>query len=142
MKSFLSTLSSILIATLLLFGSPANAAYTAFDNNDDGLLDENEYVDYSYDVIDYNDDGLLDDDEWYDYSSVWYEPYDIDYDSDLGAFDADNDGYIDEDEYADNYDSDLFNEWDADNSGFVDDKEYEEVATLYDDADEDGLFDF
>ena len=104
-----------LIAGSILSGgalslSPAHAdyaySYYGYDHDNDGYLEENEYVDYSYGLIDYNEDGYIDEDEWDSYIDVWYDPYDLSYDAtyDFDYYDTDNDGFIELTEYEAAYD--------------------------------------
>jgi Ca2+-binding EF-hand superfamily protein len=122
-----------------------SATYYGYDTDNDGYLEETEYVDYSYDLIDYDNDGYISDTEWNDYTSVWYEPYDdLNYDTayDFDYYDTDNDGYLEYSEYSEAYDSELYNAWDADSDGYVEYSEYSDLYDVYDDYDYDGLYDW
>lgn len=148
------TLTSFLAASALAFGavvslSPTvNAAdydytYYGYDTDNDGFLEETEYVGYSYDLIDYDDDDLINESEWSDYTSIWYEPYnDVDYTGTFTSYDLDGDGYIEYSEYETNYDSDLYTAWDIDNDGYIEDYEYNTAANMYVDYDNDGLYEW
>lgn len=130
------------IAASVMLGSAASA-YMAYDTNNDSYLNEREYISYSYDVIDTNDDGYLGHDEWAEYTDVWYDPYDnVYYEGDFANYDVDNDGFIEQIEYTDAYDSNLYDSWDMDNNGYVDENEYSELTTQYEDVDENDIYEF
>ena len=114
-----------------------------FDANENGILDQNEYVAYSYTMIDHDGDGLIDDVEWNDYTTIWYEPVDVEPDNErFTAYDLDGDGYIDTTEYEQAYDADLYEAWDSDNDGTVRMSDYETITRTYHDLDNDGLYDW
>lgn len=114
-----------------------------FDSNQNGVLDENEYITYSYTMIDHDGDGMIDDVEWNDYTEIWYEPVEIKPDSaTFTSYDLDGDGYIDVTEYENAYDVDLYQAWDVNNDGHVRMSEYETITTTYHDLDNDGLYEW
>lgn len=127
-----------------LAGIPSAHAvdYDYYDYDGDSYWNEDEWVDYSYDAIDYDDDGFINDTEWNEYTTTWYEPFDTTYDYDLGYYDTNEDGLLDENEYTEAYDADLYDSWDLDNDGYFDENEYNTVYNAYGDYDEEGLFDW
>ncbi len=118
------------------------SGYYAFDANNNGFLDADEYVTYSYNVIDVNGDKFIADDEWNTYTKVWYKPVQTE---DAKAYefvklDADADGRIDFEEYANGKDNVIFSTWDVDANGYVDESEYKTVVTTYQTIDTDGVY--
>ncbi len=114
-----------------------------FDANNNGILDQDEYVTYSYTMIDRDDDGVVDDVEWNDYTKLWYQPVDVKPRADaFVSYDVDGDGYIDATEYKKAYDVNLYNSWDANSDGSVQMSEYQTMTTTYHDLDNDGLYEW
>lgn len=148
-----NTFKSLLAGAALTFGAavtlsaPAQATttnytYAGYDTDNDGYLEEVEYVRYSYDLIDRDDSGMIDSKEWDDYTSVWYDPYDVTYTGEFEYYDTDNDGFIEVSEYENAYDEDIYQAWDTDNDGFVEVEEYNTAASTYEEHDDEGLFDW
>lgn len=145
--SMLMAGTAVSLGAIVGLSSPAHADYTyyGYDTDNDGYLEEDEYVDYSYDLIDTDGDNYIDETEWDNYTSIWYEPYDdIDYDTqyDFEYYDTDNDGYIEITEYENAYDNEIYEAWDTDNDGYVEYEEYNTAATMYSDYDVDGLYEW
>lgn len=114
-----------------------------FDANQNGILDQDEYVAYSYTMIDHDGDGLIDDVEWDDYTTIWYEPLDVKPRGDsFASFDLNSDSYIDATEYQQAYDANLYQAWDSDNDGTIRMSDYETITRTYHDLDNDGLYDW
>ncbi len=140
--------SALTIGAVLAISASAQAetnyTYYGYDMDNDGYLEETEYVRYSYDLIDYDDDGVIDEGEWDDYTSVWYDPYDIDYGygNAFSDYDVDNDGNLEMNEYTTAYDDNLYDMWDIDGDGYVEAYEYDQVASTYIDYDDDGLYEW
>jgi hypothetical protein len=105
--------------------------YYDYDYDADNFWNEDEWLDYSYDRFDLNDDSYIDDQEWDNLSAGWYDPYEITNDNDLSVYDTNDDGWLDENEYAETYDSDLYDAWDTDRSGLIDETEYGNAMNTY-----------
>lgn len=114
-----------------------------FDTNQNGILDEDEYVAYSYTMIDHDGDGVIDEVEWHDYTTIWYEPVNVTPRSgSFASFDLNGDGYIDATEYQQAYDVNLYRAWDSNNDGTVRMSDYEAMTRTYYDLDNDGLYEW
>jgi hypothetical protein len=114
-----------------------------FDTNNNGILDEDEYVIHSYTMIDHDGDGMIDDVEWKDYNTHWYGPVGLKPRSEsFTAYDLNADGYLDGTEYQQAYDADLYRAWDTDKDGVVRTSDYEAMTTTYHDLDNDGLYEW
>ena len=148
-KKFIFACSAIAMlagGALTLTPQDAGAYYSnfyAYDADNDGYIEETEYINYSYNMIDYDQDGYIDENEWDYYTSVWYEPYDaISYDTsyDFDYYDTDSDGFLEVSEYDQAYDRNIYDAWDADNDGYLEVTEYDRLSNTYSTYDYDNSY--
>lgn len=138
-----STMTLVLGTASIIGASPAKAyqdAFYVYDTDNDGYIEETEYVSYSYDVIDWDNDGYISDDEWDYYTSVWYEPYDYNVSNSFTYYDTDNDGFIEIAEYNSAYDDRIYDSWDIDNDGYLETVEYNQLTNTYSTYDYDDVY--
>ena len=139
----LSTASVIALAAMALpFSGQAQAAmdntykwetFEDIDVDNSGYLDNGEYQAYAFGRADWDDDGYLEDTEWAKYTEVYYDTWDLDYDS-YTYYDTDGDGYIDRSEFNEVPTTDLYNAWDYDADNYIGDEDWDEVTAYYYDA--------
>lgn len=107
--------------------------FDAWDADDDGVLSMEEFYSTTFFNTDADDDNLIDEDEWNVGYESMYSPY---IDDDFVAYDLDNDGFIEETEWNDAFaDSVWFDTYDADGDTFITDAEWD--TGLYNDWDVD-----
>lgn len=112
--------------------------YEEWDENDDSLLDENEYYGGFYDTWDTNNDNNLDENEWN--TSV----NDFGLENQTWAnWDASGDGMLDENEFRTGIgESNYFADWDADDDNSLNEREYSDgLFGIWDNNDDNELDD-
>lgn len=118
-KYFFSTLLALMLASFAGLATTASAQddevgddelLNEFDDNEDGLLDEDEFgAGYDgFDQLDANEDGVLDNEEFGDDEEMF------------DNYDANDDGALGEDEF----NGGTFDDMDANDDGFLDDEEF------------------
>ncbi|MDT0645736.1 hypothetical protein RM545_03455 [Zunongwangia sp. F260] len=97
--------------------------YTAWDIDEDGVLDEDEFYTVNFANADTDDDDVLSEDEWNTgYTTMYGTYYD---DEDFSVYDTDEDGFLSDEEWnASLVDSPWFDEYDANTDTYVDVNEY------------------
>lgn len=95
--------------------------YDAWDVNDDGVLDSNEFSAGLYDYYDANDNGVFDEQEW-------DKNFDLDrtHNSRYAGWDINNDGTLDEQEFS----SGMFERYDANDNDTVTAEEWHTATPL------------
>lgn len=102
--------------------------FDAWDIDDDGFLDEDEFFDTTFSITDANDDDFVDEDEFGLGFDSTFNSFIAD---DFSTFDADADGFLDVDEWNTAFaDTEMFGTFDADDNTFIAEDEWN-----------DGLFD-
>lgn len=133
-----TTLASVLGMTLAALTAPAHAAdykidtFKHIDVDNSGYLEDGEYKSYAFGRADWDNDGYLEETEWASYTEVYYDPYELDYDS-YTAYDTDGDGFIDRGEFNDIPTVSLFTVWDYDSDDLIDEDDWDEVIVHYKD---------
>ncbi|WP_223428134.1 EF-hand domain-containing protein [Tateyamaria pelophila] len=108
--------------------------YDALDTNSDTYLDRNEYAVSLYADQDRDTDALISEDE-FGLGNTRYLGADVD----LGTYDTNADGYLDQNEFGGVFDteySEYYDALDTDTDGFLSEAEY--TTGIYDSADLDG----
>ncbi|ARS35427.1 hypothetical protein [Pontibacter actiniarum] len=107
--------------------------YEEWDENDDNLLDENEYRGGMYSTWDVNNDNQLDENEFTTASNDWG----LENES-WADWDTSGDGILDENEFNTGFaDNGWFDDWDADNDNMLAEREYSEgVFGVWDENDD------
>lgn len=99
-------------------------AFTDFDADDSGYLDEGEFNDGIYNDADADNSGTIEEAEYNSSVDTWYGD---DYDGDFAQWDADGDGELAEEEFGESVaDAGLYTEWDADNNDEIVEDEFNE----------------
>ena len=98
----------------------SNNYYEEWDQNDDNLLDQNEYNAGLYDTWDVNNDNRLDENEWNTASNDWGLENEA-----WSEWDTGGDGALDENEFATGLgDNSWFGDWDMDDDNMLGEREY------------------
>lgn len=111
----------------------SNDYYEEWDENDDELLDENEFYGSYFDTWDINDDEALDEDEWTSASR------DFGLEGQNWAdWDANTDNALDENEFRTGItNNNYYGDWDADGDKMLNEREYTDgIFDLWDDDDD------
>lgn len=130
------TLFSSLLAGFAAITFPAQAdtyQYETFDNIDvdrSGLLENGEYSHYAFGKADWDKDGYLEESEWVKYTELYYDPYELDYDS-YTEYDTNGDGFIDYYEFNEFPTASLLQTWDFDDDNRVTDRDWDQVSAYY-----------
>ena len=108
--------------------------FAGWDENDDNLLDENEFYGSYYDTWDVNDDNILDENEW----TTASRDYGVE-GQNWADWDVNKDNKLDENEFRtgaakNNY----YRDWDKNQDKMLDEREYSEGIFSTWDADRDG----
>lgn len=120
-------------------GFDAERFFKDWDRNDNGRIEEDEYVTAHFSLIDLNRDGVITRNEWESSGRFWLED---DYPVGFSRWDIDGDERINRDEFARRLDTNtVFQRWDADSSDALNKEEV--MAGIHGswDADGDGLID-
>lgn len=160
-------MASFIITEVVMTPGTGNGAFADFDENSDGFLDEGEVsgiYENNFNVWDADNDGTLNEEEFLNTTftntdtnnddQISQEEWDTGYaaffgnwtEDDFATFDEDGDGMLDNDEwnnvFADSewfetfdednnsmlteeeWDTGLFNDWDTDDSGMIDENEF------------------
>ena len=107
--------------------------YESFEDIDvdkSGYLESGEYIGHAFGRADWDDDGYLEDTEWVRYTEVYYDPYDLDYDT-FVQYDTDGDGYIDRSEFNEVPVGPLYEAWDYDDDALINEGDWDKVTTFY-----------
>lgn len=112
----------------------SSGRFNGWDENDDNMLDENEFYSGYFDTWDVNDDNVLDEDEWNNATSDFGMQ-----NQNMTEWDTDGDSQINEDEFRtavarNNY----YSEWDVDGDGMINEREYSDGIFGLWDNDRDG----
>ncbi|MFD2515066.1 hypothetical protein ACFSRY_14420 [Pontibacter locisalis] len=107
----------------------SNRQYGEWDENDDNLLDENEFYTGFYDTWDINDDELIDENEW----TTASRDYGIE-NNNWADWDVNRDNNLDENEFRTGFaNSNYYGEWDRDRDSMINEREYSDgIFTLWD----------
>ncbi|WP_439879814.1 hypothetical protein ACSX1A_11595 [Pontibacter sp. MBLB2868] len=126
----------------------SNRNYGEWDENDDDLLDDNEFSNGFFETWDTNDDDLIDENEWTTANNDFgiegqnWADWDVNKDNNLDEnefrtafakttyykdWDKDGDKMINEREYSDG----IFSLWDDNNDGILDNNEYNDRYNRY-----------
>ncbi|ARS35625.1 hypothetical protein [Pontibacter actiniarum] len=115
----------------------SNNRYGDWDENDDELLDENEFNSGFYDTWDQNDDELIDENEW----STATRDYGM-ADQNWSEWDANSDNNLDENEFRTGFaNSNYYNDWDADRDKMINEREYSDGVFSAWDQNDDNMLD-
>lgn len=99
------------------FNTFANRVYSGWDENRNQRVERNEFYGGLYSVWDMNRDGRLAGAEFNQAWNTWGEGIGQ---ADLGRFDRDRDGFLDQEEFAAGWgDKGLYERWDADGGGWL-----------------------
>ncbi|MCX2740261.1 hypothetical protein [Pontibacter anaerobius] len=114
----------------------SNNRYGEWDENDDDLLDENEFYGGVYDTWDLNDDDLLDENEW----TTATNDFGIE-NQNWKDWDTNADNSLDENEFRTGMgNTSYYTDWDADKDKMINEREYSDgIFGLWDDNDDDML---
>lgn len=107
------------------------ATFEDIDVDKSGFLETGEYQAYAFGKADWDNDGYLEETEWASYTEVYYDPWEVDYDS-YTYYDTDGDGFIDRTEFNEVPTATLFDTWDYDGNGIRDDDWDRVTAHYYD----------
>ncbi len=103
--------------------------YEAWDQNDDDMLDQDEFTTGIYADWDADNDNILTEDEFTTGAERWGVT-----DTDFSTLDADGDGEVVYSEFNENWDNDaVYSTWDGDDDGLLNNDEFS--TGLYDSAD-------
>ncbi|MEQ8798866.1 MAG: hypothetical protein RJQ08_14285 [Salinisphaeraceae bacterium] len=120
-------------------GFDAQRFFSDWDRNDNGRIEEDEYVTAHFSLIDLDRDGVITSNEWESSGRFWLED---DYPVGFSHWDIDGDERINRDEFACRLETKtVFQRWDADSSDSLNEKEV--MAGIHGswDADDDGVID-
>lgn len=104
--------------------------FTDIDVDKSGYLENGEYQSYAFGRADWDSDGYLEDTEWAKYVEVYYDPYDLTYDTYV-EYDTDGDGFIDRSEFNEVPTTDLYDVWDYNDDDYIDSDDWDKVITHY-----------
>lgn len=130
-------MASVFATGLAVAPITADAADTykieTFENIDvdkSGFMENGEYLDYAFGKADWDNDGYLENTEWVKYTEVYYDPYEIGYDS-YTSYDTDGDGFIDRSEFNEFPTTSLYSAWDYDNDNAINSDDWDRVTAHY-----------
>jgi hypothetical protein len=109
-------------------------SFEDIDVNRSGYLENGEYKSYAFGKADWDNDGYLEDSEWVAYTEVYYDPWELEYES-YTQYDTDGDGFIDRTEFNEVPTVGLYDAWDYDNDNLINDNDWDKVTTYYYDQD-------
>lgn len=104
------------------------------DVDKSGFLEDGEYKTYAWGRADWDNDGYLEETEYVKYTEVYYDTYDLEYDTFI-AYDTDGDGFINRTEFNDIPTAPLYKAWDYDEDGSVSSKDWDKISVEYIDRD-------
>jgi hypothetical protein len=116
--------------------------YSGIDADDDGVLNDEEFYTSYYDAWDTDDDGILNEDEW----ALGTDSYlNMGGNDEYGVFsdwDLDTDSQVNQDEFQTGMESlSYYDEWDANSDSYLSESEVAEGYFSYWDMDGDGYVD-
>lgn len=106
------------------------ATFEDIDVDKSGYLEDGEYQSYAFGRADWDNDGYLEDTEWARYTEVYYDPWDLQYET-YTQYDTDGDGFIDRSEFNAVPVTDLWDAWDYDNDNLIGDNDWDQVTVYY-----------
>jgi hypothetical protein len=113
--------------------------YTAWDIDEDGVLDEDEFYTVNFANADTDDDDAISEEEWNIGYTTMYNPY---IEDDFATLDSDGDGILDSEEWGAGFaDTDWFGVYDENTDTFIDDTELSTGFYNDWDTDDDGFID-
>ncbi len=110
-------------------GGDNEIAFSDFDTDDSGDLNDSEFYDGAYNDWDTDGNGIIEEEEWNTGVDTYYDDYDTSAYGDYGEWDADGDGELTEDEFDESFtDTGIYDDWDADSNDVIDENEFNEAA--------------
>lgn len=109
-------------------------SFNNLDVDESGYLETGEYQSYAFGRADWDDDGYLEETEWASYTDVYYDTWEMEYDS-YTYYDTDGDGFIDRSEFNEVPTAGLYDAWDYDDDTYIGDEDWDRVTTYYYDND-------